>query len=321
MTDVYNEVNKAIERLFGDRAVRVGTHTDLDGLVSLFNFSCKWDIEDYYFAPYFGSTTSTDKTIVADVMLDMVPDNKNYEGLVIDHHPNHPLKHKYTLVLDNVPASLMVYYATRDALLDEDKWKTVIGVVGDGRPELIPIEIWDEYPELYKEEIATIRDYRSGTYVNSYPLWTQLTSRVAAALRIKKYTIAFDVLMKAQTPYDIFYNKELDEMREAVNTEVKRVKDEYRPIRIGHIIYLEYESEYVIESILASTIESKQKCPIIVLNKNTQSASIRGAQATWLVSKLREKGFIAGGHPGYAGLQLKDKTISDLKKALREIAY
>lgn len=319
--DYKKEITTKMKKTFGKKSVRVGTHTDMDGLTSLFLFSCKYTIEDYFFATAFGNVTSSDKSIIADVILDMVPNDKTWEGLVIDHHPTHPEVPRYQLILGEVPAALMVYYAVKDDLLDEDKWKVIIGVAGDGRPELVPTEIWDQYPSLMREHTVTIRDYGQKTYVNTFPLWMQLSSSLNAATRVGKPTVAFDILMKAQNPYEIVNNPHLRDMKQSVNNEVKRVKDQYRGLKMGPIVYFEYESSYIIGSLLAYAIESKQRCPVVVLNRTHNNASIRGAQTQWLVDKLAARGFTVGGHPGYAGLTLKTKTTSELKKALREIGY
>ena len=117
--------------------IRVSSHSDADGVYSTSLLATIFPIEEVVFPDVFG------EVLDEDVVLDQVPIKPEYSGIVIDHHPQHLERRKYTLVLGDSPTSVVVYDLFKDKIKKEDLWKVIGGAVGDGQGETIPEEIWE----------------------------------------------------------------------------------------------------------------------------------------------------------------------------------
>src|SRR4030067_2677676 len=114
----------------------LSAHTDPDGIYSATIlkriFSIKGEVELPPFNEY--------KT---DVSVDLgFPIDKEWSGISIDHHPDHPVDRKYKLYWESYPTGLILYNNLKKYLKREDYWLVVGSLNGDGQPELTPDEIW-----------------------------------------------------------------------------------------------------------------------------------------------------------------------------------
>jgi len=316
------KLNSEIEDKLGHliKGCTVASHHDADGVTSLYLFSLVYPINFYHFPSLFGETESIryeNEYHNIDVMLDMVPRNDLKNLIVIDHH-NHPDIHKYYLIHDNVPTSLILYNLFKDLIPDEDKWKVCVGLVGDGRAELIPVELWDKFPVLL-ESLATVRTYRGNLSIYKNIIWYLLSSNINYACRVGKPGVAYNSLKAAKYPTDIIRDSALNAARETINIELRDIEQRFTGLDLGRILLYPIESEYVVESLLAAKLSSREKKLIIVINTRTGNGSIRGVLSNWLVSKLTPKGYELGGHPGYAGINIGKKSLEEFMNDLRSI--
>ena len=266
-------------------------HFDADGISGGVLYKKTHPDVSIIFPSTFGGTQDWQD---GDVMIDMCPDNPNVKGLVIDHHMGHSPDRKYKLIHEEYPASLITYNYVREDLKDEDRWKVVVGAVGDVSPEYIPIEIWEDY------------NYLLDTDEWDLPMYLRLSSPINSFCRAGKYMKAFDKLYEAKEPMDLITDPEIIKMKKEINKEFRRIREEGHIKHFKHIFLWEYESDYNMGGYLAARLGNQTKHTVIVLNRKTGGGSIRGVLASMIQSKL--EGIQIGGHPGVMGMHLKDEV-------------
>ena len=259
-----------------------------------------------------------------DVAVDLgYPVDENYSGIVIDHHPDHPEKRKYKLYWDNVPTGLIIWRELKDYIPKDQWWRVVGSLAGDGQPELVPDEIWDEFPELLDEK-GIIYKSRGQLYMSKYPVYVYLASGVNAKCRIGDPIGALNMCMKWKKPIDAVIDTEALEAKELLKVEeenilkkkpiVEIIKNRYAVVRI------KTTGDYGMSGRIASALANHyQFHTIVVINETNGEVSIRGVLAKYLANKLRESGFKAGGHPGYCGATVPVEDIEDFIETIRNI--
>lgn len=264
------------------------THWDSDGISGGVLYKKTHPDCSINFPSIFGGTEGWQD---GDIMVDMCPNDPNVKGLVMDHHPGHKSIRNYQLIYAEYPASLIVYNHVREELKEEDKWKVVVGLQGDVSPEFTPNEIWEDY------------NYLLDTDEWDLPLYMRLSSPINSFCRAGKYMKAFDKLYNAKKPMDLITDPEIVKMKKEINKEFRRIRDEGKIRHFKHVWLWEYESDYNMGGYLAARLGNQTKHTIIVLNKKSGGASIRGVLASLIKSKLPD--IQIGGHPIAMGMHLK----------------
>ena len=287
--------------------VVIATHDDADGIASAVMLAKALRADgvseiEVVFPEVFGDVDDS-----VDYCLDMRPLRPDYSGTVIDHHPGHSDERKYRLYWDSVPTGVIVYRYCRGLLPKTDRWIVAVSCVGDGQPESIPSEIWDEFPELLDKIVF------GDLVIEKYRL---LSSGVNSMARIGECKRAFEILYNAKGIDDLIWNDELDNARRKVADELERVRYRCKPIVIGRFMVAEIDSPFKIESRLATELHEKYgNYTVVVYNRRSGNGSIRGVHALYLVDKLNSVGIQAGGHAGYAGFRT-DK-FDDVVRVIR----
>jgi len=291
--------------------IRVSSHSDADGVYSTSLLATIFPIEEVVFPDVFG------EVLDEDVVLDQVPIKPSYSGIVIDHHPQHLERRKYTLVLGDSPTSVVVYDLFKDKIKKEDLWKVIGGAVGDGQGETIPGEIWDMYPELLERYCYT-REYYGELKISSIPLYMLLSSPINSACRVGQPYIAYKILKNATSYWNVLEDPALVAARKRTDEERKKMLSDTHPIDLGKVIVWKISSDVKIESGLARELEEKERKTVVVVNEKTGKISIRGILALYLKEKMPQ--YYIGGHPGFTGGSLsKDQKVEDLIKDLRKL--
>lgn len=301
--------------------MKIATHSDADGVTSavLLVKGLKLGEGEYTirFPEKFGDVKDE------DYCLDMRPINPDYEGTVIDHHPDHPENRKYKLVHGDVPASRLVYDQVKNDLTEKDDWKVVVGVSGDGQTEVTPNEVWENHPELFDEVVSVYLKYSSGDQINVYPnrVFTLLSSSINSACRLFKPDVAFGILRDAKDVYDVLESKQLINFKKRLYMIRKSVLENLEQvIQTRNFCFAMYSADARIEGVIASKIQQEVQKTIITLNQKTMSGSIRGVLSNWLVEKMSMVGIECGGHAGYAGFGITSPMqIELIKKLIRKI--
>ena len=302
--------------------VEIGTghicsaHRDADGVTSAVLLAHAGVIKEVFFPEDFGEVKFRGK--IATLVVDQVPNDPTWDKICVDHHPDHPETRAYKLIHDSVPASLLVYRLVKDKIEYKYAWKVAVGLVGDGQPELIPLEIWENYPELL-EEVGNVRDYQGRTYLSTYPVYTLLSSYINAPCRLGQPYEAYIILKNATSPYDIVRNEKLKAFKDTLRKEADRILKNYSAIVIRSVILWIVSSDYNV-GFLASRLQSDKSKTVVLVNEKTRQGSIRGALATLLKERLNRQGFKVGGHSGFCGFKLdKDQTVEEFVDALRKV--
>jgi len=240
-------------------------------------------------------------------MVDMKPIDPSIIGTVYDHHPDHPEERKYSLVWGDVPASLVVYREHQKLIPEEESWKVVVGLAGDGQPERTPAGIWQRFPEL---TLTVLSEYYNKTYHT--PLFSILSSLINAPCRLNTPETSFHILMQARSPLDILNNSTLQEKRKTISKITKNARSEgVISVLPKNVVLLAFESMYGIQGRLASALASEYHTAI-ALNEYNGNFSVRGALAN-LIRQILEKypeDFHVGGHEGFLG----GKVLTDPKQ-------
>jgi len=321
----------SLEKLKREIAVRYGfetikklaLHDDADGLTSGFFLTFPFKVEKVFCPEGFGEwpIEGEGKDEPPDVSCDMKPANPEWNGLCIDHHPTHPSKEErnYKLIWDNKPTSLIVYELFKELIPREHRWKVIIGLAGDGQPELTPLEIWKEYTFLL-EKTNTVREKFSNLNFYSTPVYLRLTSGINACCKIPdKWYVAWKVLKVVTTPQEILDDSALNVAKKFVEEERQRLLRETSPIELRNWLRVwKIESEYKLERTLSWQSWERTKTTTIVVNEKRRTISMRGVLSELIASYLREKGFIIAGHLGFSGGRLKEfQDFSLLLQTLR----
>ena len=292
----------------------VSTHDDADGIAALvlFTLAKKLDYtkdDKFEICHEFGFNSPD-----VDVVLDMRPNDANYKGIVIDHHPDHPTERKYNLIHDNVPAGVIVFNTFKDDIPKEHWWKVCVAASGDGQPEAIPPEVFAEFPNLLSH-VANYYSKSNKTF--SYPLYNALSSLINAPCRNGKPDVAFEVLLEAKTPYDILANEVLNSNKTALNAKFNKAVNNCNIFDIGkNLRYVKYSSSAKLGGRLGYKLnDGNDNLTLIILNTNSNTMSIRGHLSAYLCYKFEgDDNVKVGGHLGFAGGKVKD--LADFESKL-----
>jgi hypothetical protein len=293
-------------------------HSDADGITAGYLYiisNLDADVRKINYPEIFGDATDF---IDGDIMCDMRPNCSDIKGTVYDHHPDHAEDRAYQLFWDDKPSSIIVYDQFKDKLNDNNKWKVAIGAVGDAEPEKIPVEIWEEYPELLDMRSFVNERYGKVT-VSDYPVYMLLSSPINSYCRIGEQEKAMQLLFMAKSPLDILYNRGAIKAKETINKEVSLIMDKAMIINYSHVIFMSYRSKYRIGGILGGKLQSTRKTTV-VLNEHNKSGSMRGVLTNLILKKFKNAGIECGGHDVAAGFLFKDEyMINKIQNILREI--
>lgn len=316
-----NKEEKEMEELkekFGISKInKLSVHDDADGLSSGILLTYVFKTAEVMAPDVFGEVEDS------DVCVDMKPVDPNWPGLCFDHHPGHPdaKDRKYKLVWGDEPATKIVYDTFKQYIPEKHHWKMAIGTAGDGRAELVPIEIWRKFPLLLSNHSAVYEKYGS-LKLYPIPIYTRIISGINAACKIPgKWYSAYTILRASEDPLDILEDDAINLARRLVNEETRRVVKEHEVIELNDYIRAwVIESEYRIQRGLAWRAEQLDHKTSVVLNSKTGAISIRGILAELICEELGKKGYELGGHPGFSGGQLKEgQDYKELLKALKDI--
>jgi len=313
-----DEEKRKLEELkekFGiTRIGKLAVHDDADGISSGILLTYVFKTHEVMSPDVFGEVEDS------NVCVDMKPLDPNWEGLCFDHHPGHPDEkdRKYKLVWGDEPATKIVYDLFKDYIPEKHHWKMAIGTSGDGRKEIIPLEIWRRFPMLLSNVNATYERYSKLT-MYPLPMHLKVVSGINACCKIPgKWYTAYQVLRAAEDPLDVLYDDAINLARKLVSEERKRCIKEYDIIDLNDFIRIwPIESEYKIERGLAWRAEQTDQKTTIVINLKRSSLSIRGVLAELIYQTLQKEGYDVGGHPGFGGGFLKE--TQDWKTLIREL--
>ena len=309
---------KKLKELFGFNKIdKLAVHDDADGLTSGVLLTYVFKTAEVMAPDIFGEVEDS------DVCTDMKPVDPNWNGLCFDHHPGHPEegKRKYTLVWGDEPATKVVFDKFKEFIPEQHQWKMAIGTAGDGRAEIVPLEIWRNKPMLLSR-FQSVYDTRGQIKLYPMPLYMRVVSGINACCKIPgKWYNAYTILRSAQDPLDIIFDPAINLARKMVSEETKRCIKDFSIIDLGdHIRVWPIESEYKVHRGLAWRGESVDHKTTVVINRKNGNLSIRGLLATLICEELNRKGYELGGHPGFAGGILReDFDFKELVKDLKEI--
>ncbi|RLG92276.1 hypothetical protein DRO37_09430, partial [Candidatus Bathyarchaeota archaeon] len=100
--------------------MRIHAHHDADGVsaVAMYILANNYVSSEVAFPEIFGEFAEDTK-----VMIDMYPNKPDFEGLVIDHHPDIWREKRFQLIHSDIkPASLLVYELYKDRIPQERWW-------------------------------------------------------------------------------------------------------------------------------------------------------------------------------------------------------
>lgn len=317
------ELRKKIEPI-----KKLAFHDDADGVSSavlmsyIFKINKVWAPEDFGEWPIkpYKVAGKEDFEIPPDACVDMVPADPNWQGLAIDHHPGHPPEGKraYQLIHGDAPTAVVVYTLFKELIPKEQRWKVVVGAVGDAQPELIPPDIWRDFPVLLEETVTSWERYGK-IETSNFPVYLRLSSGVNAACKLpEKWYVAYSTLRNAKSPWDLLKDPSLKAAKEFIEDERSKVYRETTPIQLRNGIRIwGFQSETKIERTVAWELWDKDKRTIVAVNTTTGRGSIRGTLATLVYEHLSQHGFKASGHAGFGGVRLKpNQTFDELYQCL-----
>jgi len=305
------ELRKKIEPI-----KKLAMHDDADGISSAVLLSYIFKINKVWAPEDFGEWSITPYKVEGqeqlelppDACVDMLPANPKWVGLAFDHHPGHlpEDQRSYQLIHGDVPTAVLIYSLFRDVIPKEQRWKVVVGAVGDGQPELIPPEIWREFPVLLEETVTSWERYGK-IETSNFPVYLRLSSGINAVCKLPaKWYLAYQSLRNAKTPWDLLNDSSLKQAKEIIEQERSKVYRETSPIQLRNGIRLwRFESETKVERTVAWELWDKDKRTIVAINTTTGRGSIRGTLATLVYEHLSSNGFKASGHAGFGGIRLK----------------
>lgn len=314
-----NEKEKMVElkKKFGmTRIDKLALHDDADGISSGVLLTYVFKTMEVMSPEVFGEVEDS------NVCVDMKPVDPKWEGLCIDHHPRHPEEkdRKYKLIWGDEPTTKLVYDVFKKYIPEKQHWKMAIGTAGDGRADIVPLEVWKRFPILLSH-FQNVYDSRGDLRLYPLPVYMRVVSGINACCKIPgKWYNAYTIFRAAESPLDILFDDAINLARKLVSEERKRVIKEYSMIDLNDYIRVwPMESEYRIQRGLAWRAEQTDHKTSVVINIKTKTLSIRGILATLICDDLVKQGYEVGGHPGFAGGILKEnqdwKTlIKDLKK-------
>ena len=294
-------------------------HHDSDGITSAYltSFGVKnakldgWD-------GAFGDTTGLK---AGDWMVDMRPKHNMMNLNVIDHHLPHPKDRKYNLIYDRPePASLQCWEYFKDYIPKEEWWKVVIGIVGDGQPELIPPQVFESCPMLLTNWKTSMYQNYGKWKVNYFPMYKLMSSGINAILRRHDFETAIQVMKYVKTPDQLLNDSRIAKAKAQVSAEFKRIQDNCKSYELPLVNVFVYESQYRMTGYIASTMGGATDKTTIAINSLDQSGSLRGDLAEYIKYKTRDLDYLTlDGHSGFMGMKVRvdpEVFVNDLIKVL-----
>ena len=254
------------------------------------------------------------------------PENKEWSGICIDHHPDHPEDRKYKLYWDHCPTGLVLYNHLKDHLKPEDLWLVVGSLTGDGQAELVPDEIWESNPDLLCGRGVLYKNQYGKLGTSSTLLYKFLSSGVNSLCRMGFPEQALEVLGNITNPVELLENGVVVNAVEQMRAEKEAIFDKRKSKpaiveSLGNFALVRIKTsrpEIKLVSVLATELSiTDNNVTYVVLNEANGHASIRGDLAKLLANRLSRAGFKAGGHAGYAAVQAPLDKLDDLIEAIR----
>lgn len=297
------------------------THYDADGICSGYLTSFKYPYKIQIWDGEFGDTTGMTE---GSIMCDMHPTTDlPKDCIVIDHHQinDYPLKRSYTLIADNVPASLIAWNNFKEEIPKSEWFKVVCGITGDGQPELIPPEIYKQCPQLLNQLKTSAYQSYGKWKLGYYPIYKLLSSPINALLRKGDFDNALKLITEAQSPNDIIYNPEAIKAKEAVRSEFEGIVRNCESYDYQHLNIIIYYSKWRMSGYVASALQSSlDNKTVIAINRRDGHGSMRGDLTLYWADKFKHLGYVKTmGHPGFFGFQIKKNVqtfIEDVTKVL-----
>jgi len=292
----------------------IRAHHDADGLISAYFTAYGvpkaqiqlWDGE-------FGDTTGLKE---GDYMVDMRP-KQNMKGLnVIDHHGPYPEDREYELITGEKPASYLCWEKFKEEIPKSDWWKLAIGVCGDGQPELIPAEIFNECPQLLSRMKTSAGMYYGKWKINYYPLYKSLSSHVNSLLRKSEFEKAINLIRFSDTPLNIVTSSDAITAKREVKDEFEKIIKTSKSYDFEDIAIFVFNSDFRMSGYIASAMQHSLDKTIMAINMRTGRGSLRGDLALYFKDKMKDLEYLyIDGHPGFMGLSITvnpDVLIYDL---------
>jgi len=292
--------------------VKIRYHHDADGISSA--YMCHFGVKGAELDGWDGIFGDTTGLTDGDWMVDMRP-IIDMKGLnLIDHHgPHSHLKNVNLVSVKETPASLQCWEYFKDSIPKEQWWKVVIGVVGDGQPELIPPEVFEECPMLLQNWKTSIYQNYGKWKPNYFPMYKLLSSGVNALLRMHKFEDAINVLKFSQTPDEILTDTRVARAKGQVSAEFKRIMDNCKAYQLPFLDVYLYESKYRMTGYVASTMGSATDKTVIAINTLNGSGSLRGDLSAYIRYKTKHLDYLTlDGHPGFMGLKIKNGVGTEI---------
>jgi len=312
-----DKLEKLKEKFGVTRIGKLAVHDDADGISAGVLMTYVFKVMEVMAPEVFGEVED------ANACVDMKPVDPNWEGLCIDHHPGHPEEkdRKYKLIWGDQPATKIVYDVFKEYIPEKHHWKMAIGTSGDGKANIVPLEIWKKNPMLLSR-FQSVYETRGQIRLYPMPIYMRVCSGINACCKIPgKWYSAYSLFRAAESPLDIIFDDAVNLARKLVSEERKRVTRDFSIIDLNDYIRVwPIESEYRIHRGLAWKAENVDHKTSVVINIKTKAISIRGVLATLICNHMNARGYEAGGHPGFAGGVLKEhQDWKDLVKVLKEI--
>ncbi len=261
-----------------------------------------------------------------DVALDLgAPLNKEYSGIVVDHHPNHSTDRKYSLFWGEVPTTLLVWENLKDHIPKEEWWRVVGGLVGDMAEDKVPAEIWDYFPELFDTN-GTVRKWDGKISSFRIPNYLSLSSAVNSLCRLGQPLVALKTCLEWKSPMDAIKDPTVLNAKNTVYLENKFIFNHPMPEiaiknKFAVITIQTSQPTYSMAGYVASSLANDPHykfLTVIVVNRTSGEISIRGTLAKYIADKLSGIGYKAGGHSQAAGCRVEpqdvDKFIEDVRR-------
>jgi len=315
--------NRLVEEIRSMEPLRLAFHGDADGLASACIIASIFKVREDSNYPY--SPEIFGDYIDSDLAVDLGSPLGAYDGIIIDHHPDHPENPEYRLVLGIEPTGVILYKLFKDLIPDNKIWLVCLSACGDGQPEVIPSDVWMRSPFLWEMQGKIYRDQYRKIRTYPYPLFSIISGPINSMCRMGDVMGAYKLLRSAKSVREIINNPVAKRASEKLSGEIKRIFSS-NPIieQIKHISIVVIESDYSISGRVATELSNSESyMTFVVINKKTRSISIRGILTKYITDRLSEKGYIAGGHAGFGGVSLlseEDQPLETFMNDLREIA-
>lgn len=311
---------------------RIVTHWDADGITAGLFTSYGIPDSELQIAVYEKGFGCIDGLTEDDWMVDMKPQDINWPGHVLDHHFPYDKDHKHKLIpdisnelyhyaSDIIPASYIAWETFKDKIPKNEWWKLAIGLGGDGALDLMPTEVFDECPMLFHSiKTSAFQSYGKWS-INTYPLYTLLSSCVNAFLRKGEYDTAIYTMKFCQSPMELYNLPDVQIAKKDISNEYKVAVTDSEMYEFGNLVVILFDSRYRMSGYIASSImEAFKGKTIMAINNKSGSISLRGKQAPYYKDKLRPLDYVTiDGHREYMGGKLHKNPsvfIEDLAKLL-----